>query len=56
MIFKNLQSFCQKICGFLKRNLGLLKKKSRIDENFFVKKLFTRQKIRSFVTLGKILP
>ena len=55
MIFKNLRSFCQKICGFKKKS-RIIEKKSRIDENFFVKKLLTRQKIRSFVTLGKMLP
>jgi len=48
-LFKYLRNCCQKNCGFLKKN-------SRIAENFFEKKLLTRQKLCSFVTQGKMLP
>jgi len=47
--FPKFVNICQKIRGFLKKNSGIV-------ENIFLKKLLTRQKNRSYVTLGKILP
>ena len=49
-------SLLLKICEILPKNLQIFEKNSRIVENFFGKKLLTRQKIRSIVTLGKMLP
>jgi len=46
--FPKFVNFCQKIRGFLKKNSGIV-------ENYFLKKLLTRQKNRSYVTLGKML-
>ena len=42
IIFKNLRSFCLKMCEIFEKN-------SRIVENFFVKKLLTRQKWSFYV-------